>query len=153
MANGVYTAGIGRLIAAAGWATADPRVLLLDAAGDYTFDKDHATLAALDLGDNELNTTNYTSASDRKVLASETSAADNTDNEWVLDAGDPTWTALGPASGGPSVQAAVVYFHVDGTDANDIPFLYIDDGMPKAVNGEDFTLLWNTEGIVNLFQP
>lgn len=148
MANGVYTAGILRLITN-GWSAQDPRVLLLDNGGAaYTFNKDHDHLDD-GISAAELSTTNYV----RKALASESQVADNTDDEVALDAADTVWTDLGPNSGGPTVKSAVVYFHVDGTAANDIPFLYLDDGMPKTVNGEDLTLQWNSEGIVNLLQP
>lgn len=145
MANGVYTAGILRLISA-GWT--DVRVLLLDDAGTYVFDKDHATLSDLTLGTNELVTDNYV----RKALAGESATANDTDDEVRLDAADVTWTTLGPDIGGPDVQAAIVYFHVTN-DSDSVPFLYLDDDMPKAINGEDWNIQWDTQGLVNLFQP
>lgn len=148
MADTVYTAGILYLVQN-GWAGADPRVLLIDDAGTYTPDKDHDQLSDLSLGSNELSTTNYA----RVALTTQTEAADNVDNEVVLDADNVVFSALGPNTGGPAVGAAVVYFYVDGTAANDIPFLYLDSGFPKQTNGEDFTLVWNAEGIVNLLQP
>lgn len=146
MANGVYTAGIRYLIDN-GWDTSDARVLLLDDAGTYTFDKDHDFLTDLTLGSNELSTTNYV----RKALASEAESTNDTADEVRLDATDVTWTALGPASAGPTIQAAIVYFFVSA-DADSVPFLYLDDGMPRAVNGGDVTIQWNSEGLVNIYQ-
>lgn len=151
MANGVYTAGIQRLITN-GWSGQDPRVLLIDDSAGYVFDKDHDRLND-GISAAELNTTNYTPGSSRQALAGEAQNIDNTNDRVELDANDVTWTALGPSTGGPDVGAAIVYFHVDGNAANDIPFLYLDDEMPKVVNGEDWILQWNAEGIAQLLQP
>lgn len=146
MADTVYTAGIDYLITN-GWTSSDLRVLLVDDGGSYSVDKDHDRLD--DITGDELSTTGYA----RQAIASESQSIDNTDDEVELDGDDVTFSNLGPATGGPVVQAAVVYFHVDGTDANDVPFLYLDSGgFPKQTNGEDFTIQANVEGWVNVFQ-
>ena len=143
MTNAVYAAG-NAYQAANGWSSLDVRVLLLDAAGSYIFDESHDSLDALNLGSNELNTVNYS----QQALSGESVIAGSSEAD--LDANDIGWTALGPNSGGPAVQAVVVYFYVDGSGTNDIPYLYLSDGFPKQVNGEDFTLHWNLSGLVRL---
>lgn len=146
MADTVYTGGIRYLIDH-GWATSDVRVLLLSTTANYIVDPDHATLTDLMLGTNELVTTNYT----RLSIGSEAAITDDTADMVHLDGDDITWTRLGPNFAGPTIGAAVVYFFVtDDTDS--VPFLYLDTGLPKVVNGEDFTLQWDITGLVDVFQ-
>lgn len=141
MANTLYTAGQHHIVDN-GFSGIDIRVLLVDSAGAYTVDKDHDRLD--DITAAELSTTNYV----RKSLTSESVAIDNTNDLVKYDGDDVTWTSLGPVSGGPTIQAGVVYIHIDGTDANDIPWLYIDTGgFPYDTNSGDFDILWNSSGI------
>lgn len=151
MANVVYTAGLLRLVQQ-GWSTQDVRALLL-AEDVYVPDAGHSTLADLDLATSELDTTNY----ERKTLASLVEAAGA--GVVSLDAGDVTWTLLGGASA-VSVGAMVLYFHVDGTAANDVPFLYIDNAdatdpgfrFPRVTSGGDFAVTWSAAGVAQLLQ-
>ena len=101
-----------------------------------------------DISGDELSTTNYS----RQTLTGKTTTTDNTDDEVELDSDDVVFSALGPSTGGPDVQAAVLFFFVTN-DADSVPFLYLDSGgFPKTVNGEDFTVQPSAEGWVNVFQ-
>jgi hypothetical protein len=146
--SGFYTAGIKKLIES-GWVASDVRALLLDDSGPYVFDKDHDQLSDLVLGTNELSTLGYS----RQSVSMKSLTADNVDDEVVAGGGNVVFPDLGPVVGGPSVGAVVVYFHVDGTAAADVPFFYVDENLPLVTNGEPLTVAWSPEGVVNLMQP
>lgn len=42
----------------------------------------------------------------------------------------------------------LLYEHVDGTDANDIPIAWIEFGTPVAKESTSVTVTWNAEGII-----
>lgn len=149
MANVVYHGGVLQLFSVQ-TSSPDLRTLLLDDAGTYVADPDHDSLTDLALGSNELSTTNYSGgagSADHHDHASVGYTHDTANDRVELDADDAVFSSLGPASGGPDVQAAVMYIRVDGTAANDTPLLYLDTGgFPKTVNGEDFTVTGPSEG-------
>jgi len=155
MANGVYTAGLLKLLEE-GLAAQSVRALLIDDAGSYVFDPDHASLTELDLGTNELTAAlNY----ERKTLAMVAASGDDTNDRVSIDASPIVWEGLGETDG-ETVAAMVLYLYVDGTAANDVPFLYLDNSaaplpanrLPRQTNGGDFTVTWNTAGIVTVKQ-
>ena len=125
------------------------RVLLLSTAV-ATPDPDLDFVADLVDGSNniELSTTNY----GRQDVASRTVAIDDTNNRSVLDAADNVWTALGPASGGPTVRGALVYLRVgadDSTPADD-PLIAYFDLVDTQVNSGNFTVQWAAAGLITL---
>ncbi len=141
MANGEYQAGVKRLLDTVG--PHDLRMLLLDNAGSYVFDPDHTNLTALSLGSNEISTTNYA----RQDLGGVATTIDTTNNRVRHTSNAGVFASLGPTSAGPTVKQVVIYIHVDGTAANDVPLYYIDDGgLPKTVNGEDFNVTPSADG-------
>jgi hypothetical protein len=125
------------------WGTADMRVLLVGTG--YTPNRDHDFVA--DVVANELSTTNYA----RQALTGEVITLDDTNDRVLMDADDVTWTALGPASGGPSVLAAIVYRNTgaDGTS----PLWFYMNGTTTTVNGSNFTYQWASTGLALLSSP
>lgn len=150
MANVAYTTGLLRLIQQ-GWATQDVRGLLIE--DGYVPDPDHASLDDLSLETTELVATNY----ERLVVSALAESADDALDAVLLDGGDLLWASLGEPDG-PTVSGLVLYFHVDGTDANDVPLFFLDNAgaedpgyrLPRQTNGGDFAITWNTVGIATL---
>lgn len=130
------------------------RVALMKDTTDYVADPDNHEFVSnvLDGGTTaaEFDDTNYS----RQTLSNQATSQDNTDDEGVFDADNMTWTNLG---GSQSVHGVLIYKQVGGDDTTpgDDPIIrVIDDSdtseLPKATNGDDFTVEWDAEGIVNL---
>lgn len=98
--------------------------------GGYVFDPDHDTLSDLNLGTNELSTTNYA----RKALTAVAVSNDLTLNRSGGSWSTVLYTALGVVSG-PAVKAAVVFCDL-GSDATSWPFLYLDS-VAFTTNGDN----------------
>ena len=118
----------------------DLRVLLLVG---YTPDVDHATLAAVvAAATGECDFTNY----ERKALTGEAHTINNTSDTAILDADNPaTWTAAGGATNN-TISHMVVYEHVDGTNANDLPVSW--HAVAITTNGGDLTIEFAAAGII-----
>lgn len=83
----------------------------------------------------------------RKVLANEAVNKDDANDRAEFDADDVTWSALGV--GTRATQGVLVYKHVtDDTDSVIIAF--VDFASDVTHDGTDFTIQWNTEGILQL---
>lgn len=100
--------------------------------------------------DHEISVTGYTGGfggAGRKTLANKSFTVDDTDDEGVFDnTVDLTWTALGA---GATIAAAILIKEVtDDTDTRLIAYLEL--ASPIATNGSDFTLSFNSEGIINM---
>jgi hypothetical protein len=91
---------------------------------------------------NEVSGTGYTAGG--ASLANKAVTADNTDNEGVFDADDVTW-----ATSTITARGAVIYKST-GTASTSPLICYIDFGSDKSSTAGDFTLQWNSEGILNL---
>ncbi len=79
----------------------------------------------------------------RKTLASVTSAVNDTDDRWDVDAADITWTA----ASGNAVSAVVICYDPDttgGTDSDLIPLVKLD--MVVTPSGGDITLVFGSGG-------
>jgi hypothetical protein len=148
MANGTFTAGKLRLISAA-FSGIDIRCMAIDNANPYAFDIDDAVVDDVLAGAvAELSTTNYA----RVSVTAEAATPDNTDNEVVITWSNVAWTALGPASAGPSIDGFLFYIHITN-DTDSIPLLWIDTigtDLPFQVNGGDLTLNAPAEGWLNV---
>ena len=81
-------------------------------------------------------------------LASITAAYDSTNDRLEFDAadGDMDGGSGAIAAATRDVQAYVIKRYVDGTDANDVPWVYRDIG-PYTLAGGAFDFAWNAEGI------
>jgi hypothetical protein len=91
---------------------------------------------------NEVSGTGYTAGG--ATLASVSISADNTDNEGVFDAADVTWS-----SSTITARGAVIYKST-GTASTSKLIAYIDFGADKSSSSGDFTIQWDSEGILNL---
>lgn len=125
------------------WATSNIDLLLVDET--YTFDRDDNFVSDIS---GEISTTNYA----RQSMASLTQTENDTDDRVDFDADDVTFTALGPATGGPTVGGAVIFRNVADTDATS-PVLAFVDLVNTQVNGSDFTIQWNANGVFNATSP
>lgn len=116
-------------------------LLLLDAAGGHTPNKDHDFVD--DVVAAELSTTNYARQTLTGVSTTLNSVADRVeitaDNVLIVD--------LGPVLSGPTVQAAVIYADVGGTDATRWLLAYLD-GVTFTCNGEDVLIAFDSTGMV-----
>lgn len=83
------------------------------------------------------------------ALTGETVTADDTNNRAEFDANDASFTSLsGDAT--RDIQGALVYKYVDGTNANDIPVIFVDftTDIPKTATQIDIP--WDAQGILQL---
>jgi hypothetical protein len=90
---------------------------------------------------NEVPGTNYTA----QALANKSVAADNTDNEGAFDADDVTW-----ANSTITARGAVLYKSRGEAASADELIMYIDFGSDQISSSGNFTITWNSEGILNL---
>ncbi len=134
--------------------TDDLRLLLLESSTGIVIEDD--VLTDIDLATNELNSTGYVGTYDYAnggvALSNQTTAVDDTDDEAVFDSTDtPTWNSISQA-GSETVTAILLYLHVDGTAANDVPIAFIDDytGLPLTPNGSNIQITFAAEGVLNL---
>jgi hypothetical protein len=91
----------------------------------------------------EVSGTGYTAGG--VTLATPTQSYTGSTNVWALDAGDAQWT-------GASFTAryAVVYDATPATDATRPLLCYVDFGGDQTVNGANFTVQWDSGGIVKI---
>lgn len=92
---------------------------------------------------NEVSGTGYTAGG--ATLANKAVTADNTDNEGVFDADDVTWS-----TSTITARGAVLYKSRGGAASADELICYIDFTTDKSSTAGNFTLQWNSEGIINL---
>ncbi len=110
-------------------------------SGSYTPDQD-----AHDFRDDlsgEVIGTGYTASG--SALASKTVTVDNTDNEGVFDAADVTWS-----TSTITARGAVLYKNRGGAASADELICYFDFGSDKSSSAGNFTLVWDSEGLINL---
>jgi len=129
------------------------KVLLVSTATAYSPNVDDKLInagGANDIIDAETNVTNYTRGfgnSGRKTLASKTFNVDDTNDRGEMKAADITWTALGNGTN-QTVEAAILVKEVtDDTDSFQIGYY---DFANFVTSGANFTLQWNTEGLIHL---
>lgn len=91
---------------------------------------------------NEVSGTGYTAGG--ASLASKVVSTDTTDDEGVFDANDVTWT-----TSTITARGAVLYKST-GTSSTSPLICYFDFGSNQTSSAGDFTIQWNSEGIINL---
>ncbi len=69
---------------------------------------------------------------------------DNTDNEGVFDGDDPVWT-----TSTITARGAVIYKHRGGASSADELICYKDFGSDKTSTAGTFTVVFDSEGIIN----
>lgn len=112
----------------------------------YSFNADHDF--ADDVSANEISVTGYTggfNGAGRKTLASKTVTVDNTNDRAYFDAADLTWTSLGA---GATVGGAVLVKEITNDAAT--PLIGFIDFSDTATNGNDFTVSWDSNGILRI---
>ncbi|QJT04357.1 hypothetical protein G9272_32080 [Streptomyces asoensis] len=136
MANIVFNIALGRLAYYTSLpATNDALIMVPIETSGIVADsvmRDYDDLATLLAGASNEQTT-----MGRKTLASVTSAVDDTNDRWNMDAADVTWTA----ASGNAISAVVICYDPDttgGTDADLVPLTKHDVTMTP--DGSDFTL-------------
>lgn len=91
---------------------------------------------------NEVSGTGYTAGG--ATLGSVTVTVDNTDDEGVFDAADTSW-----ASSSITARGAVIYKST-GTASTSKLICYVDFGSDVTSTNSTFSIVWNSEGILNL---
>ncbi|MEU1141782.1 hypothetical protein ABZ392_33740 [Streptomyces sp. NPDC005885] len=136
MANIVFNIALGRLAYYASLpATNDALIMVpIETTGIVA---DSVMRDYDDLGTLLAGASNEQTTMGRKTLASVTSAVDDTNDRWNMDAADVTWTA----AAGNAISAVVICYDPDtttGTDADLVPLTKHDVTMTP--DGSDFTL-------------
>jgi len=101
-------------------------------------------------GANELSGTGYVTGYEgagRKTLASKTVVEDDTNNRAEFNAAPVTWTSI---DAGTAAACILIRERPSTGDTMSELIAYIDSGFPVVTNGGDFTITWNTEGILQL---
>lgn len=128
------------------------KVMLVNSS--YTPDRDHDVVdagGANDPVDAEITATNYEKGwggSGRKALTSKAITVNKTDDRSEFDAADVTWTALGGTTN-DTVVGAILIKEGASNDTTSRLIAYVDL-TDTPTNGGDFTIVWNTGGIVQL---
>lgn len=92
---------------------------------------------------NEVSGTGYSAGG--QAIANPSVTVDNVDNEGVFDGDDVTW-----ASSTITARGAVLYKSRGGAATADELLCYFDFGSDKSSSNGNFTISWNSEGIINL---
>lgn len=122
--------------------TIDARIILVMSDTTADTDQDALTLSGIGTLD-EYDGATYA----RITCTAETVTRDDANNRAEFDVGDFSWATLG--AGTRQAVGMVLYRHVDGTAANDIPIAYIDSGgFPFSGNGGAVNVTVNAEGIL-----
>lgn len=96
-----------------------------------------------DVSTNEVTGTGYTSGG--ITLSSKTSTYDGTNNVIVLDAADVTWS-----SSTITARYAVVYNDSGASAASKSLIGYVDFGSDQSSTNGNFTITWDSTGIVRI---
>lgn len=150
----VYTKALERMVAAALTGVSMPtdiRALLVMTNTTADTDEDVDTIGAFGTFD-EFDGSGYSAGG--IALTGETTVEDEAQDEGVFDATDLDFGALG--AGTRSVAGIVLYWYNGTSVATSTPIAYIDEvssgpTFPYAANGADVEIVWDAEGILNLF--
>jgi len=107
----------------------------------YTPDKDAHDYFD-DIIPNEVSGTGYVSGG--QTLENKAISQDNDNDRAEFDADDVSWN---PST--ITARAAIIY-KATGTDSTSTLIAYIDFGADYSTTGEDFTIEWDSEGILYL---
>ena len=95
-----------------------------------------------DVSSNEVTGTGYTAGG--ATLASKTATYDSANNVVILDAADTTW-----ASSTITARYAVIY-DATGTSSTSALIGYVDFGSDQSSTNGNFTITWDSTGIVRI---
>lgn len=116
------------------------KVMLLTASHTISQDNDEFID---DVSANEISATGYSAGG--YTLLSQAVSQDNTDNEGVADAADPTWTLTTSAS-----PRYAIFYKDTGTPSTSPIILEVDFGEAFSVSNGTLTLTLNAEGYLNI---
>lgn len=85
------------------------------------------------------------------ALVSETVAADDSNNRADFSANDAVFSGLG-GDATRDIQGTLVYKYVDGTNANDVPIVFIDFTENKSSAATQITVPFSTTDILRIAQ-
>lgn len=152
MASNVYNRAVKELADATyTYLSSTIKMMLVATGTPYTPNVDHDFVdmgGANDPLDAELSTTNYTGGyggGGRKTLASKTITEVDGSDRAEFSSAAITWTALGPASAGPTVAAGILIFETGAADTSARLIAYCDFA-DTVVNSGDFTVTPGTGG-------
>lgn len=126
---------------------ADIRVALLMTNTTADTDQDGINTISNIVTLDECNDTAYA----RVALTGEASSEDTVNNRAEFDANDASFTGLN-GDGTRAVQGALIYKHVDGTNANDIPICFVDFTADIPSTATQIDIPWDAEGILQAAQ-
>lgn len=92
---------------------------------------------------NEVSSTNYTTGG--ATISALTAAYNTGTNVYNLDGADATWTTVSF-----TMRNAVVYDSTPGTSATDPLLMYVDAGADQTVSSANFSIVWDSAGIVKV---
>jgi len=151
MASNVYTSGVEKCTnGTLTYLSSTWKMMLLGTGTAYTPNVDHDFVdmsGANDPIDSEISTTNYTGGfggGGRKALASKTITTVDGSDRVEFSSAAFTWTALGPASAGPTVAAGLIVNELTNDAASAL--LAYCDFTDTQVNSGDFTVTPGTGG-------
>lgn len=154
MASGMYNAAKLSLMKADMDLDSILVAMLVDST--YVFDEDQEnvddTAGIHDVVDHEIACTNYTGGADYDTTdrVSITQTVTLSGGDGVLDAVDITWPTLGNGANA-IIGGVVIYLDVGKNDLNSLLLVFIE--LPDTLtNGEDFTIQWDSTGILRLVQ-
>ena len=81
------------------------------------------------------------------ALTGEASAKDDPNDRAEIDADDVVFSGLG-GDASRDYQGVLLYEFVDGTNANDIPAVFIDFATDIPLTATQVTVPWDVEGII-----
>lgn len=116
-------------------------IKLMLVTASYTPDQDNHDFID-DVSANEVSSSGYTAGG--QALGTKTNTQDNTNDLGVFDAADLTWTAVTF-----STRYGVLYKDT-GTPSTSPLIACFDWGATKSPAAEDFTVVWNASGILQL---
>lgn len=137
----MYNKGLVNIGTEWDWDADSFKVMLVTSV--YTYDADHAFRDDIT---NEITNGGYPTGG--VALAGESVAQDDTGDQAKYDATDTVFTSL---AAGDQPFAAIVYRDV-GTAATDDLIAYCTLTTPPAPDGNNYTVVWNADGVFKLTQ-
>jgi hypothetical protein len=144
MASVVYNSGIPLWPGIVSGATPSLVVKIALIKSSYTANKDHVNMTSFNTHEIAADPS-YT----RKTLTNITQTIDTVNDRVVYDADDLTWTELANAQ---AVRGVVIFVEEGVTEAERKLLAFFDNGTNILPNGTDFSVVWDSSGIVRFRQ-
>lgn len=125
------------------WTTAAIKAMLLDNVSAYVPAQSQNFLSdakAASPALTELSTTGYTARG--MALTGKVLTRDDSNSRIKIQAANVVWSALGPASAGPTIRAVVLFIDTSVDSTSEL-VAYIDSGGLLVTNGGQVTVNWS----------